>query len=152
MADLRRGASSPPPSFAAPDRITAATRIAAAASAVLLIALGIGWELAWAPLGHGTLVVKVVPLLLALPGLLKYRMITYRRLSLAVWLYAAEGALRVGDPWPVGPLAAAELALSIVLFAACATQVRWRLVAAGRRARGGASAAHDPRAGAGTAR
>jgi uncharacterized membrane protein len=136
----------------APDRVTASTRAVAVASAVALIVLGAGWELVWAPTGHGTLVAKVLPLLAALPGLLKHRMYTYRWLSLAIWLYVAEGALRIADRPPANWLAAAELALSIVLFGACATQVRWRHAAA-KRAQVAAieGEAADARAEAGTA-
>jgi uncharacterized membrane protein len=131
---------------ATPDRVTAATRIVAVATAIALIALSIGWELFWAPTGHGRLALKALPLVLALPGLLRHRMYTYRWLSLAVWLYVAEGAVRVTDRAPSDWLAGAELALSIVLFAACATQVRWRHAMARRLA-----PADAPRADAGTA-
>lgn len=109
-----------------------ATRAVAVASAIALIALCVGWELVWARTGHATLVLKVLPLLLALPGLMRHRMYTYRWLSLAIWLYVAEGALRIGDRQPVPWLAGAELTLAIMLFAACATQVRWRLSVAHR--------------------
>jgi uncharacterized membrane protein len=138
-----------PDSPAAPantDRITAATRVVAVASAVALIALSVGWELVWARTGHGTLVLKALPLVVALPGLLKHRMYTYRWLSLAIWLYVAEGAVRIVDRSPANWLAAAELALSLVLFTACATQVRWRHAVAKRLA-----GADDPQADAGTA-
>ena len=132
--------------LASADRITAATRVVAVVSAAALIVLAIGWELVWARTGHGTLVWKALPLVLALPGLLKHRMYTYRWLSLAVWLYVAEGAVRIVDPAPANWLAAAELALSLVLFTACATQVRWRHAVARRLAD-----ADDPQADAGTA-
>lgn len=118
---------------ARPDRVTATTRAIAVASTLALIVLCVGWELVWARLGHGSLVLKALPLALALPGLLRHRMLTYRWLSLAIWLYVAEGAVRVADPQPVRLLAALELALALLLFAACATQVRWRLAAAHRR-------------------
>jgi uncharacterized membrane protein len=131
---------------ATPDRVTAVTRIVAVATAVALIALCIGWEISWAPTGHGRLALKALPLVLALPGLLKHRMYTYRWLSLAVWLYVAEGAVRVVDRPPSNWLAGAELALAIVLFTACATQVRWRHAMARRLPQ-----ADDPRADAGTA-
>ena len=134
MLDTPLTAASPP------DRITAATRTIAVTSAVALVALCIGWELVWARLGHGTLVLKALPLLFALPGLLKHRMHTYRWLSLAIWLYVAEAAVRVADAPPVRWFAALELVLGFVLFAACATQVRWRLAAAHRRE--AADAAH----------
>ncbi len=117
-----------------PDRLTRATRVVAVATAVGLVALSIGWELVWARLGHGTLVLKAVPLVIALPGLMTYRMVTYRWLSLAIWLYVAEGIVRIGDRPPVNRLAAIELALALVLFTACATQVRWRHAVARRLA------------------
>jgi uncharacterized membrane protein len=116
-----------------PDRVTAATRTIAVLAALALIVLCTGWELVWARLGHGSLVLKSLPLVLALPGLMRHRMHTCRWLSLAVWLYVAEGAVRVADPQPVRLLAALELVLSFALFAACATQVRWRLAMAHRR-------------------
>jgi len=128
------------------DRITATTRVVAVASTVALIALSIAWELVWARTGHGTLVLKALPLVIALPGLLKHRMYTYRWLSLAIWLYVAEGVVRITDRAPANWCAGAELALSIVLFTACATQVRWRHTLARR-----VVVADDPRADAGTA-
>ncbi|MEO5689503.1 MAG: DUF2069 domain-containing protein [Burkholderiaceae bacterium] len=131
---------------ATPDRITSATRAIAVAATIALIALSIAWELVWARTGHGTLVWKALPLVLALPGLLRHRMYTYRWLSLAIWLYVAEGLVRIVDKPPANWCAAAEVALSIVLFTACATQVRWRHTVARRLA-----AADDPRADAGTA-
>jgi uncharacterized membrane protein len=139
-------ADSPPTAPSTPDRITAATRIVAVASTLGLIMLSIGWELVWARTGHGTLVLKALPLVLALPGLLKHRMYTYRWLSLVIWLYVAEGAVRIVDRSPANWLAGIEVALAIVLFTACATQVRWRHAVARRLA-----AAEDPRAEAGIA-
>jgi uncharacterized membrane protein len=119
---------------ATPDGVTRATRVVAVASAIALIALSIGWELVWARTGHGTLVLKAVPLATALPGLLRHRMYTYRWLSLGVWLYVAEGIVRIPDRAPANWLAGIELALSLVLFTACATQVRWRHTVARRLA------------------
>jgi len=124
--------------------VTALSRLVAVASAVALIALAIAWELVWARTGHGTLVLKALPLIVALPGLLKHRMFTYRWISLAVWLYVAEALVRIVDPSPVGWFAGAELVLGSVLFTACATQVRWRHAAARRL-----PPADDPRASAG---
>jgi uncharacterized membrane protein len=97
-----------------------------------LVALGLLWELALARTGGGTLAVKVAPLVLALPGLWRMKLYTYRWLSLAVWLYAAEGAVRVNSaPGPEVALAGIEIVLSVLLFTACAWHVRARL-AAGR--------------------
>lgn len=108
------------------------TRLISVACVIALIALGLLWELAWAPTGRGTLAIKVLPLAFAVPGLLRYRLYTFRWTSLLVWLYAAEGAMRIRDPlWPVPVLAVTELVLSLALFAACGLHVRRRL-AAGR--------------------
>lgn len=115
-------------SSASPDGPTRATRALAVALLAALAALCLGWELWWAPTGRGTLAIKVLPLLPALPGLLRLRMYTYRWLSLLVWLYAAEGLVRAGsEPAPGRWLAAAEVLLAVALFAACAAHVRWRL-------------------------
>ena len=131
---------------ATPDRVTSITRIVAVATVIAMIALIIGWELVWARIGRGTLVWKALPLVFALPGLLKHRMYTYRWLSLLVWFYVAEGVVRIADRAPTNWLAGAELALALVLFTACATQVRWRHAVARRLA-----PADDPGADAGTA-
>jgi uncharacterized membrane protein len=110
------------------------SRNAAVASTLALIVLGAAWELVLAPTGARSLVLKVLPLVVVLPGLLKWRLSTYRWTSLLVWLYAAEGALRAASDRGVGTvLGAIELALALVLFAACAVHVRARL-AAGRPA------------------
>src|SRR5947209_19899070 len=79
---------------AAPTAVVRRTRALAVAAAMALIVLGIAWELWLAPTGRGTLALKVLPLLLPLPGLVRLRLYTYRWLSLAVSLYVAEGAVR----------------------------------------------------------
>jgi uncharacterized membrane protein len=104
------------------------TRALAVASLLALIALGLAWELWLAPTGRGTLVLKVLPLALPLAGLLKNRLYTYRWVSLLVWLYFTEGVVRaVGDGGLSARLAMVEVLLCLVLFAACALHVRWRL-------------------------
>ena len=104
------------------------TRALAVAATVSLIALGLAWELVLAPTGRGTLALKVVPLLLPLPGLWRMRLYTYRWVSLLVWLYVAEGAVRAASDRGIGAgLAAVEVALAMVLFVACAAHVRTRL-------------------------
>jgi uncharacterized membrane protein len=104
------------------------SRAVAAGSLLALIALGVAWELWLAPTGRGTLALKVLPLAFCVAGVLKYRMPTYRWLSLLVWLYAAEGAVRATSDRGGGvPYAVAEVLLSILLFAACAAHIRWRL-------------------------
>ncbi len=107
----------------------------AVASLIGLIVLGLGWELFWAPTGKGMLALKVLPLTLPLAGLLKNRMYTYRWVSLMVWLYFAEGVVRAsGDRGISAWLAGLEVFLCLVLFAACALHVRWRLGQARREA------------------
>lgn len=111
-------------------RAIQAVRWAAFGSLVGLIALGLLWELTWAPTGAGSLAVKVVPLTLGIAGLLKHRLYTFRWLSLLVWLYFAEGVMRLsGDRGLSQVLAGVEVALSLVLFTACAVYVRLRLKA-----------------------
>jgi uncharacterized membrane protein len=55
-------------------------------------------------------------------------MYTYRWLSLMVWLYFTEGAVRAWSDKPPGNyLALAEVLLCLLLFTACAMHVRIRL-------------------------
>lgn len=106
------------------------TRVLAVGSLLGLIVLGLAWELWLAPLrpGGSWLALKVLPLCLPLAGLLKNRMYTYRWVSLMVWLYFTEGAVRAySDKAPGNYLALIEVALCLSLFAACALHVRWRL-------------------------
>ena len=107
-----------------------ATRWVAVASALGLIALGLAWELWLAPMRPGGtwLAIKVLPLCLPLAGLLRYRMYTYRWVSLLVWLYFTEGVVRAAsDRGLSARLALVEVVLCLVLFAACALHVRLRL-------------------------
>jgi uncharacterized membrane protein len=106
------------------------TRVLAVGSLLGLIVLGLAWELWLAPIrpGGSWLALKVLPLCLPLAGLLKNRMYTYRWVSLMVWLYFTEGAVRAySDKAPGNYLALVEVALCLSLFAACALHVRWRL-------------------------
>jgi uncharacterized membrane protein len=104
------------------------TRAVAIGSVLALIALGLAWELWLAPTGSRTLALKVLPLLLPLAGLWRNRMYTYRWVSLMVWLYFTEGVVRATSDRGAGvPLAIAEVLLCMLLFAACAAHVRWRL-------------------------
>ena len=108
-------------------------RRAAVACTLALIVLGLAWELWLAPLrpGGSWWAIKVLPLCLPLPGLLKNRMYTYRALSLLVWLYATEGLVRVGSDRGLSQLlAGAEVLLCVALFVACTIHIRLRLKAA----------------------
>ena len=103
-------------------------RLLAAGSLLALIVLGLAWELWLAPIGNRTLALKVLPLALPLAGLLKYRMYTYRWVSLLVWIYFTEGVVRAAsERGVVVVLALIEVVLCVLLFAACVLHVRWRL-------------------------
>ncbi len=106
------------------------SRALAVSSLIGLILLSLLWELWLAPLrpGGSWLVLKALPLCIPLAGLLKNRMYTYRWVSLVVWLYFAEGVIRLqGDTWPSNACAAVEIVLCLMLFTATALHVRWRL-------------------------
>ena len=97
-----------------------------------LIVLGLAWEMWLAPIrpGGSLLALKVLPLCIPLAGILKHRMYTYRWVSLMVWLYFTEGAVRAwSDRAPGNYLAFIEVLLCLALFAACALHVRVRLKA-----------------------
>ena len=106
------------------------TRLLAVGSVLGLIVLGMAWELFLAPVkpGGSLLALKVLPLCIPLAGLLKNRMYTYRWVSLLVWLYFTEGAVRAWSDRPPGNyLAMLEVLLCLLLFVACALHVRLRL-------------------------
>jgi uncharacterized membrane protein len=108
------------------------TRWLATGSLLGLIFLGLAWELWLAPLrpGGSWWVIKVLPLCIPLAGLLKNRMYTYRWVSLLIWLYFTEAAVRGwSDRWPSSGLAMLEGLLCISLFVACTLHVRWRFQA-----------------------
>lgn len=134
-------ASTPEPAANLPDLVTPATAGAAAqfsrwlavAALLGLVLLCLAWELWLAPLrpGGSWLVLKALPLCIPLAGLLKRRMYTYRWLSLLVWLYFIEGVVRAwGDAPPSRWCALAEVALCLLLFAACVLHIRGRQRAA----------------------
>lgn len=109
-----------------------ATRWLAVGSLLALIALSLAWELVLAPIRPGgspvIAAMKALPLCFPVAGLLRRRMYTYRWLSLLVWLYFIDGVVRAwSDRGLSSQLALVEIALCLLLFAACATHVRLRL-------------------------
>ena len=113
-----------------PSPQVALTRILAVSSLLGLIVLGLAWELVIAPIRPGGFILafKVIPLCFPLVGLLKNRMYTYRWVSLLVWIYFTEGAVRAySDRPPSNYLAMIEVGLCLILFVACALHVRLRL-------------------------
>lgn len=119
----------------APDTALRAAHASALVLALALIALGLAWELWLVPIGRGTLALKVLPLVAALPGLVQHRLYTYRWLSLALWLYVLEGLVRsTSGSGPAVPLAALEVVLAVALFVLC-------VICISRRSNEGAKAA-----------
>ena len=91
----------------------------ASASLLALIALSLAWELWLAPLhpGGSWLVIKVVPLLLAVAGILKGRRYTYQWASMLILLYFIEGVVRMfSNTGLAASLARVETGLSLVFF------------------------------------
>jgi len=103
------------------------SRIAASALLVALIALGLAWELWLAPLkpGGSWMVLKVLPLLAPLFGVLRGNRYTYQWSTLLIWLYVAEGATRAyTDSGWAARLAVAEALLALGYFAAAVAWLR----------------------------
>jgi uncharacterized membrane protein len=108
-------------------RELARIRALAVATLCALIVLGLAWELHLAPTGARSWALKVLPLTLALAGLLAQRLYTYRWLALLVWCYVAEGLVRAATEGGVArSLAVAQVALALLLFVACVAFVRAR--------------------------
>ena len=91
---------------------------------VALIALCLAWELWLAPLrpGGSYLALKALPLAIPVPGILLGRRYTYQWSSMLVLAYFAEGVVRAwSERGASQALAAIEIALSLVFFAAAVT-------------------------------
>jgi uncharacterized membrane protein len=109
----------------------ALSRSLALGSLIALFVLCLAWELWLAPTGSGSLAIKALPLLIPMLGLWRYRLYTFRWLSLMIWLYFAEGAVRATSEKGLSAgLATLEVLLSVLIFCACAIHVRLRLAAA----------------------
>jgi uncharacterized membrane protein len=101
--------------------------IAACACLIALIMLCLAWELVLAPVkpGGSWLVLKVLPLLVPLFGVLRAKRYTMQWTTLLIWLYAAEGAVRAwSDSGRSAQLGVIELALSLGYFAAVVAFLR----------------------------
>lgn len=91
----------------------------ASVALIALIALGLAWEISLAPLrpGGSWLMLKVLPLLLPLFGVLRGNRYTYQWASMLILAYLAEGVVRAwSDHPPASTLAGIEIALSCVFF------------------------------------
>ena len=101
--------------------------LAACASLVALVFLCVVWELFAAPLkpGGSWLVLKALPLLAPLFGVLRGRRYTFQWSTLLIWAYAAEGATRMyTDTGLAARLAFVELALSLAYFGAAVAYLK----------------------------
>lgn len=106
-----------------------ANRFAATVASVALlalIALCIAWEWRLAPLrpGGSLLVLKAIPLLCALNGVLRRRLYTLQWASMLILLYLAEGIVRgMSDPGFSATLGWVEVVLSAIFFVAALAYV-----------------------------
>lgn len=93
-----------------------------AASLIALILLCIAWELWLAPLrpGGSWLVLKVLPLLAPLHGVLQARVYTLQWASMLILAYFAEGIVRAYSEAGIGALLAGiEITLTLAFFLSC---------------------------------
>lgn len=100
---------------------------AACASLVALIFLCLAWEAWLAPLraGGSWLVLKALPLLAPLPGVLRGRVYTFQWALLLVLAYLAEGTVRAwSDAGVPALLACVEITLAVIFFTAAIAYVR----------------------------
>jgi uncharacterized membrane protein len=98
-----------------------------------LVLLGIAWELWLAPLrpNGSFLVLKVLPLVLLLPGLWRNRIRSKQILSMLILLYVTEGVVRgMSDGGWQARLAWIELALSGAVFTMLMVEFKRRKSAA----------------------
>ena len=97
------------------------------ASLIALILLGLAWELWLAPLrpDGSWLVLKVLPLLAPLFGILRGRRYTYKWASLLIWLYFTEATVRAwSDSGLSARFAWAELGLSLLFLTSAVLYIR----------------------------
>lgn len=96
-------------------------RIVAGSSLIALIMVCLAWEGWLAPLrpGGSLLILKAVPLLLPLYGIIHGRRYTYQWASMFILLYFTEGTVRAwADGGVAAQLALVEVLLSVTFFTA----------------------------------
>lgn len=94
-------------------------QLGASISLLALILLAILWEAILAPLkpGGSMLMLKAVPLLLPLFGILRGKRYTYQWASMFILLYFTEGVVRAwADDGISAQLAGIEVMLSVIFF------------------------------------
>ncbi|CAG0959231.1 hypothetical protein MTYP_00631 [Methylophilaceae bacterium] len=93
--------------------------VGAAASLIALILVCLAWEGWLAPLrpGGSMLILKAVPLLLPLFGILRGKRYTYQWASMFILIYFTEGAVRAwSDTGISARLALIEVLLTLIFF------------------------------------
>jgi uncharacterized membrane protein len=94
-------------------------QLGASTSLIALILLCLAWEAVLAPLksGGSLLILKTLPLLLPLFGILKGKRYTYQWASMFILLYFTEGVVRAwADKGFSSKLALIEVVLSLLFF------------------------------------
>jgi uncharacterized membrane protein len=94
-------------------------KLGASISLIALIFLCLSWETLLAPLkpGGSLLMLKTLPLLLPLFGILKGRLYTYQWAAMLILLYFTEGSVRAwSDHGLSAKLALTEVLLSVTFF------------------------------------
>jgi len=107
--------------------MTRQLHLAACISLIALILLCLAWEGWLAPLrpSGSLLILKAVPLLLPLTGVLRGKIYTYQWACMFILLYFTEGAVRAwSDGGLSGKLALVEVTLSLIFFLAAIFYVR----------------------------
>jgi uncharacterized membrane protein len=110
---------SPQPSPTKGEGVLNILRLGAGSSLIALIMLCLAWETILAPLkpSGSLLMLKAVPLLLPLFGILKGHRYTYQWASMFILLYFTEGAVRAwSDTGLSAKLALIEVVLSLIFF------------------------------------
>ena len=100
----------------------------ASASLIALTFLCVAWELWLAPVrtGGSALVLKALPLLLPLFGVLRGKRYTYQWSSMLIFAYFTEGVVRAWSERGAGQvLAIAEIVLSMIFFTAAVCYARF---------------------------
>jgi uncharacterized membrane protein len=108
-----------PSAAVAPVQRKTAAALGATGALIALIVLSVAWEWWLAPLrpGGSAMVLKAVPLLLALPGVWRRRLYTLQWASMLILLYFAEGIVRGwSDRGLSARLGWLETALAVVFF------------------------------------
>ena len=104
-----------------------AARLTASASLIALVFLCVAWELWIAPMrpGGSALVLKALPLLLPLFGVLRGKRYTYQWSSMLIFAYFTEGVVRAwSEHGSSQVMAVAEFAFSLVFFIAAVSYAR----------------------------